>query len=127
MSKKTKATKQLEAKLAAQEIAHAGTEANTAVQVAGEETVDTKVEHTAPAVKLTKRNSTPTTAVLVATDKAPKSRAEHVRNAWAAVLSALPNTAVELAKLEPLGDPKCVSPQAFISYMQRRGFLMVKE
>ena len=88
--------------------------------------VEVKVEAPAPA-KLTKRNSTPTSAILVATDKAPKSRADHVKNAWNAVLAALPNTAAELAKLEPLADPKCVSPSAFISYMQRRGFLMVKE
>lgn len=80
----------------------------------------------APATKLTKRNSTPTTATLVATDKAPKSRADHVKAAWDAVKAALPSTAAELAKLPALADPKCVSPSAFISYMQRRGFLVVK-
>jgi len=76
--------------------------------------------------KLTKRNATPIGAVLVATDKAPKSRADHVKNAWQAVLAALPSTAAELAKLPALADAKCVSPQAFLSYMQRRGFLTVK-
>ncbi len=85
----------------------------------------TEVQPTAPA-KLTKRNATPTTALLVATDKAPKSRADHVKNAWNAVLAVLPSTAAELAKLPELADAKCVSPQAFLSYMQRRGFLTVK-
>jgi hypothetical protein len=78
------------------------------------------------ATKLTKRNATPITAVLVATDKAPKSRAAHVKAAWDAVIAALPATATELAKLEPLADKGCVSPQAFLSYMIRRGFLTPK-
>lgn len=79
------------------------------------------------ATKLTKRNSTPTGAQLFATDKPQRSRAPHVIAAWDAVKAALPNTATELAKLEPLSDPKCVSPQAFLSYMLRRGYLAVKQ
>jgi len=78
------------------------------------------------ATKLTKRNSTPNDALLVLTDKAPKSRAPHVITAWEAVKAALPATAIELAKLDALGDAKCVSPQAYLSYMLRRGFLTTK-
>lgn len=79
------------------------------------------------ATKLTKRNNTATDKPLMATDKPQRSRAPHVIAAWEAVKSALPATAAELAKLEPLADPKCVSPQAFLSYMLRRGYLAVKE
>jgi len=78
------------------------------------------------ATKLTKRNATPNDALLTLTDKVPKSRAAHVVTAWEAVKAALPATAIELAKLEPLSDAKCVSPQAFLSYMLRRGFLTTK-
>jgi len=78
------------------------------------------------ATKLTKRNATPNDALLTLTDKVPKSRAAHVVTAWEAVKKALPATAIELAKLEPLSDAKCVSPQAFLSYMLRRGFLTTK-
>ena len=78
------------------------------------------------ATKLTKRNATPQDALLVLTNKAPKSRAPHVIAAWEAVKAALPATAIELAKLAPLGDAKCVSPQAYLSYMLRRGFLTTK-
>jgi len=86
----------------------------------------TVTEVASVATRLTKRNSTPTDALLVLTDKAPKSRAAHVVTAWEAVKKALPATAIELAKLEPLRDVKCVSPQAFLSYMLRRGFLTTK-
>ena len=78
------------------------------------------------ATKLTKRNATPNDALLVLTAKVPKSRAAHVVTAWEAVKKALPATALELAKLEALAEPKCVSPQAFLSYMLRRGFLTTK-
>lgn len=78
------------------------------------------------ATKLTKRNTTPTDKPLVATDKPQRSRAPHNVAAWDAIKAALPATAAELAKLEPLADPKCVSPQAFLSYMLRRGYLAVK-
>jgi len=78
------------------------------------------------ATKLTKRNATPSDALLVLTAKAPKSRAAHVIAAWDAVKKALPATALELAKLEALSEPKCVSPQAYLSYMLRRGFLTTK-
>ena len=60
------------------------------------------------------------------TDKVPKSRAPHVVDAWEAVKKALPATAIELAKLAPLSNARCVSPQAFLSYMLRRGFLTTK-
>ena len=75
------------------------------------------------AVKLTRRNATPVDAVLVATDKADRCRVSHTQTAWQAVLKALPATALELAKLPELADPKCKTPQAFLSYMQRRGYL----
>jgi len=86
----------------------------------------TVTEVASVATRLTKRNSTPTDALLVLTDKAPKSRAAHVITAWEAVKKALPATAIELAKLEALAEPKCVSPQAYLSYMLRRGFLTTK-
>lgn len=79
------------------------------------------------AAKLTKRNATPTDKPLVATDKVQRSRAPHNLAAWDAIKAALPATAAELAKLEPLQDAKCISPQAFLSYMQRRGYLAVKD
>src|SRR4051812_47731436 len=75
---------------------------------------------------LTKRNQTSLNAVLVATQKPNRSRAAHVTAAWAAVQAALPATAVQLAALPALQHPQCVSPTAFLSYMQRRGFLVVK-
>lgn len=79
------------------------------------------------ATKLTKRNTTPVDKMLIATAKPSRSRAPHVVEAWEAVKAALPATATELAKLEPLADPKCVSPQAFLSYMLRRGYLALKD
>jgi hypothetical protein len=97
------------------------TKASVAAMVAP---VVTEVASTA--TKLTKRNATPLDKALVATDKPQRSRAPHVVAAWDAVKAALPATAAELAKLEPLQDAKCVSPQAFLSYMLRRGYLAVK-
>jgi hypothetical protein len=79
------------------------------------------------ATKLTKRNNTATDKPLVATEKPQRSRAPHNVAAWDAIKAALPATAAELAKLEPLQDAKCVSPQAFLSYMLRRGYLAVKQ
>jgi hypothetical protein len=78
------------------------------------------------AIKLTKRNNTQVGTTLVATAKVPKSRAPHVKAAWQAVLAALPATATTLCALPPLAHPQCVSPQAFVSYMLRRGHLMPK-
>jgi hypothetical protein len=78
------------------------------------------------ATKLTKRSNVAVSAVLVATTKAPKSRAQHVIDAWAAVVAALPATASDLAKLPELAHPACVSPQAYLSYMVRRGHLAPK-
>lgn len=78
------------------------------------------------ATKLTKRNNTQVGTTLVFSGKQPKSRAAHVKAAWAAVQSALPATATALCALAPLAHPQCVSPQAFISYMLRRGHLMPK-
>lgn len=83
------------------------------------------VETVAVPAKLTKRNSTPTNAVLVTTEKAPKVRAGHNATAWAAVLAVLPCTAAELAKLPELNTAPIIAGP-FISYMQRRGFLTVK-
>jgi len=81
----------------------------------------------APAATITRRNSTPSTATLVATNKVPKCRAAHVQQAWAAVLAALPCNAAHLCTLPQLAVPACVSPQAFVSYMQRRGHLAPKQ
>jgi hypothetical protein len=75
------------------------------------------------ATKLTKRNNTAVSAVLVAVGKGPRNRAQHNANAWAAVLAALPATASTLATLPALAHPACVSPQAYLSYMVRRGHL----
>lgn len=77
--------------------------------------------------KLTKRSTTQLTQVLVKTDKVNKNRAEHVKAAWEAVVKALPATAETLCKLEPLQVKQCVSPQGFVSYMLRRGYLAVKQ
>lgn len=99
-----------------------------AVEVAAVvEQVQAVTEVASVATKLTKRNATPIDKPLALTDKAPKSRAGHVKDAWGAVVAALPATATELAKLEPLQAKGCVSPQAFLSYMLRRGFLKVAE
>jgi hypothetical protein len=78
------------------------------------------------ATKLTKRNSTPLNAVLVATNKVNRNRAPHVQAAWQAVVAALPATATQLATLPALAHPQCVSPQAFLSYMLRRGHLAIQ-
>jgi len=78
------------------------------------------------ATKLTKRNATPVGTILVQTDKTPRLRAAQNKAAWEAVVAALPAKAEDLAKLEPLADPACVSPQAYLSYMIRRGYLRAK-
>jgi len=77
------------------------------------------------AAKLTKRNSTPISAQLVLTDKVPKVRAGHNKDAWEALKAALPCTAAELAKVEALNTAPIVCSQ-FVSYMIRRGFLVPK-
>lgn len=76
--------------------------------------------------KLTKRSSLLVGQVLVATTKPVRVRAPHVQAAWAAVVAALPATSTQLAQLPALAHPQCVSPQGFISYMHRRGYLAVK-
>ena len=80
----------------------------------------------AAVAKLTKRSPVLVGQVLVATAKPVKVRAPHVQQAWAAVVAALPATATVLAQLPQLAHPQCVSPQGFISYMLRRGYLQVK-
>lgn len=82
--------------------------------------VATEVASTA--TKLTKRNATPISAVLALTDKVPKVRAGHNKDAWEALKAALPCTAAELAKVEALNAAPIVCSQ-FVSYMIRRGFL----
>ena len=78
------------------------------------------------AVKLTKRNATALTAVLEQTEKVPRNRVGHTSAAWDALVKLLPATAAELCKLPELAAKECVSPQAFVSYMIRRGNLRVK-
>jgi len=86
-----------------------------------------------PAAKLTKRNATPTTAVLIRTDKTPKDRAPHTKAAWAVLEAALPATAAELiaaleeAKFDEVTKTKLVSFPAYISYMIRRKALAPKD
>lgn len=94
----------------------------------------TKAAPAAPAkpekAKLTKRNATPTTAVLVVTDKAPRLRSKHTQVAWEMVAKAAPAPAATLAALPVFADKQfasaLVSGPAFVSYMQRRGYLAVK-
>lgn len=79
--------------------------------------------------KLTKRNATPSDAVLACTDKAPRLRAAHVQAAWQAVQKAAPASASKLAALPVFSGEfagALVSGPAFVSYMQRRGYLAVK-
>ena len=82
----------------------------------------------ATVAKLTKRQPQGVLVgqVLVATGKPVRVRAPHVAAAWAACVAALPCTATQLAQLPALAHPQCVSPQGFISYMVRRGYLMPK-
>ena len=90
-------------------------------------------EVAAPVAKLTKRNSTPTNAVLVQTDKAPRDRTDHTKAAWEVVSKALPATATELvaaleaAKFDDHTKAKLVSFAAYLSYMIRRGMLAPKQ
>lgn len=76
--------------------------------------------------KLTRRNTTPSTAVLYL-GKLPKSRAAHNSAAWQAISAALPATAAALAALPVFGDARyaaaLVSGPAHVSYLQRRGIL----
>jgi hypothetical protein len=78
------------------------------------------------ATQLTKRNGTPLNAPLHYTGKPLRMRAAHVTDAWAAVSAMLPATAAQLATLPALAHPACVSPQAWLSYMVRRGYLQAK-
>lgn len=79
------------------------------------------------AQKLTKRSSVSVSAKLDATGKVPKNRTDHTKAAWEAVAKMLPATVAELCKLEPLSHADCKSPQAYLSYMIRRGALKVAE
>lgn len=76
--------------------------------------------------KLTRRNTTPSTAVLYL-GKLPKSRAAHNSAAWQAISAALPATAAALAALPVFSQPQysaaLVSGPAHVSYLQRRGIL----
>jgi len=112
MSKKVKAVKA--------PLITAATDANAHALKQDAQPVVTEVVSTA--AKLTKRNSTPISAVLALTDKVPKVRAGHNKDAWEALKAALPCTAAELAKVEALNAAPIVCSQ-FVSYMIRRGFL----
>lgn len=79
--------------------------------------------------KLTKRNLTPSNAVLIATGKPVKVRSAHTTAAWAAVSASCPAPAAELAALPVFSgehQAALVSGPAFVSYMQRRGYLAIK-
>ena len=82
------------------------------------------------AAKLTRRNTTPSNAVLVVTTKGAKiPRAAHNKAAWDAVTSAAPASAAVLAALPVFAGEhaaKLVSGPAFVSYMQRRGYLAIQ-
>ena len=81
----------------------------------------------APAKKLTKRNATLTSAVLVATDKTPKNRAGHIVDAWATVVAMLPATAAAcIAEIDKLGQNPNGTNASYLSYWMQRGFLAVK-
>ena len=81
----------------------------------------------APAKKLTKRNATLTSAVLVATDKTPKNRAGHIVDAWATVAAMLPATAAAcIAEIDKLGQNPNGTNASYLSYWMQRGFLAVK-
>jgi hypothetical protein len=79
--------------------------------------------------KLTKRNATPTTALLDCTDKVVRARAAHTKAAWEQIAPLLPAPAAELAALPIFEDERyraaLVSGPAFVSYMQRRGHLTI--
>ena len=79
------------------------------------------------ATKLTKRNSTPLKGTIVLTDKVARNRAGHNAAAWDALVKILPATAEAICKLPELANPACNSPQAFLSYLIRRGNLKLQD
>jgi hypothetical protein len=78
--------------------------------------------------KLTKRNATPTTAVLVV-GVPSRAKAAHNQAAYQAIAKAVPAPAAVLAALPVFAGPhaaKLVSGPAHISYLLRSGVLAVK-
>lgn len=82
--------------------------------------------------KLTRRNATPSNALLVL-GKPSKARAAHNTAAWQAISAALasgPQSAATLAALPVFADKQyaaaLVSGPAHVSYLQRRGNLVVQ-
>jgi len=97
-------------------------------KAAREATVATVVTEVASvATKLTKRNSTPLKGTIVLTDKVARNRAGHNAAAWDALVKILPATAEAICKLPELANPACNSPQAFLSYLIRRGNLKLQD
>lgn len=109
------------AKSAKQKIARKGKPAQAAPQPAPAAPVQPVA-----GAKLTRRNTTPSTATLYL-GKLPKSRAAHNSAAWQAISAALPATAAALAALPVFANPQyaaaLVSGPAHVSYLQRRGIL----
>ncbi len=83
------------------------------------------------AAKLTRRNATPSNAMLVLGTTACKTRAAHNAAAWAAVQAALPAPAAVLAALPVFTNPKGefygkLNGPVWVSYAQRNGWLATK-
>jgi hypothetical protein len=83
------------------------------------------------AAKLTRRNATPSNAVLVLGPTACKTRAAHNAAAWAAVQAALPAPAAVLAALPVFTSPNSphfgkLNGPVWVSYAQRNGWLATK-
>lgn len=85
--------------------------------------------------KLTKRSKpgiTNTTVFVFGAKLAPNHTKPHTKDAWAAVATALNKAGkagvvgTDLLGLAPLAAPGCVSPQAFLSYCVRRGWVAPK-
>lgn len=80
--------------------------------------------------KVTSRKATPSNVILAVTAKGAKNpRSEHTKAAWDAVRAAAPAMAADLAALPIFAGKhaaKLVSGPAFVSYMQRRGYLAAK-
>ena len=80
------------------------------------------------AAKLTRRNATPSDAVLAPSGNPVKLKAAHNKDAWAQVEKACPATAAKLAKLLDDGPhgKRVSGGHVFVSYLQRRGYLAQK-
>lgn len=85
--------------------------------------------------KLTKRSKpgiTNTSMYVFGAKQAPNHTKPHTKDAWQAVAKAIMAAGTkgvvgtDLLALAPLAAPGCVSPQAFLSYCVRRGWVATK-